>query len=116
LNLVLNASDAMPDGGELVVESRAFLIDGTTHVGLAPGRYARIDVVDAGIGMDADTLSHIFDPFFTTKPVGQGTGLGLDIARRVVRSHDGQIAVESYPGHTEFTVTLPLGSGAPSPA
>jgi signal transduction histidine kinase len=67
-----------------------------------------VRVVDNGPGIPDDIRERIFDPFFTTKPVGQGTGLGLDITQRLVRRHDGVIDVESQPGRTEFRVTLPL--------
>jgi len=65
-------------------------------------------VVDDGPGIPADIRDRIFDPFFTTKPVGQGTGLGLDVARRLVLRHDGEIELDSQPGRTEFRVTLPV--------
>lgn len=75
-----------------------------------------VRVVDNGSGIPAHIRDRIFDPFFTTKPVGQGTGLGLDIVRRLVRHNDGEIAVESQPGRTEFRVVLPIpeadGAGA----
>ena len=71
-----------------------------------------VRVVDDGPGVPAEIRERIFDPFFTTKAVGQGTGLGLDIARRIVRHHRGEIAVQSVPGRTEFTVTLPIEDGA----
>jgi signal transduction histidine kinase len=67
-----------------------------------------VTVVDDGGGIAPDILPRIFDPFFTTKPVGQGTGLGLDIAKRLVRWHNGEINVDSHPGRTEFSVSLPL--------
>jgi signal transduction histidine kinase len=70
-----------------------------------------VRVVDDGPGLPVEIRERIFDPFFTTKPVGQGTGLGLDIARRIVRKHQGEIEVDSRPGRTEFRVTLPLGDG-----
>ena len=70
-----------------------------------------VRVVDDGPGLPAEIRERIFDPFFTTKPVGQGTGLGLDIARRIVRKHQGEIEVDSHPGRTEFRVTLPLDAG-----
>ena len=65
-------------------------------------------VIDDGPGVPAELVNRIFDPFFTTKPVGQGTGLGLEITRQVVRLHDGQISVESRPGRTVFRVSLPV--------
>jgi signal transduction histidine kinase len=64
-------------------------------------------VTDDGPGIPEDIMPRIFEPFFTTKPVGEGSGLGLDIARRIVRRHSGTIDVQSRPGHTEFRVTLP---------
>ena len=66
-----------------------------------------IRVRDTGAGIPASLLDKIFDPFFTTKPLGHGTGLGLDIVRRLVRHNDGEISVESRPGRTEFRVALP---------
>jgi signal transduction histidine kinase len=66
-----------------------------------------VRIIDDGPGIPAEIQPHIFDPFFTTKGVGQGTGLGLDIVRRLVQQHDGEIEVDSRPGHTEFRVTLP---------
>jgi signal transduction histidine kinase len=93
-NLIENALDAVGESGHVLVSARA---NGATVV---------VRVVDDGHGIPADIKSRIFDPFFTTKPVGS-TGLGLDIARRIVRRHDGQIEFESRPGHTEFRVILP---------
>ena len=75
------------------------------------GQAVVVRVIDNGPGIPDDIRERIFDPFFTTKPVGQGTGLGLDITQRLVRRHDGVIDVESRPGRTEFRVTLPLASG-----
>ena len=83
------------------------------HVEVAAGRQGPsvvVRVVDDGPGLLPETRERIFDPFFTPKPVGQGTGLGLDIARRIVRKHQGEIEVDSRPGRTEFRVTLPLGT------
>jgi signal transduction histidine kinase len=76
------------------------------------GRHVVVRVTDDGAGVPAEIQQRIFDPFFTTKPVGKGTGLGLDIARRLVRHHQGEITLESAPGRTQFTVTLPIDSGA----
>ena len=69
-----------------------------------------VRVVDDGPGIPPDRAKRIFDPFYTTKPVGEGTGLGLDISRRLVRRHDGQIEFDSRPGRTEFRVTLPIST------
>lgn len=66
-------------------------------------------VVDNGAGIPEDVQPRIFDPFFTTKPAGAGVGLGLDIVRRIVRSHDGDVEFESWPGRTTFRVRLPVG-------
>ena len=75
---------------------------------VAAHRGEHLRIVDNGTGIPAQIRERIFDPFFTTKPMGQGTGLGLDIVRRLVRHNDGEIAVESQPGRTEFRVVLPL--------
>jgi signal transduction histidine kinase/CheY-like chemotaxis protein len=110
MNLVVNARDAMPDGGTLrigvdVVE----LGDTPIATGTLPaGSYARLRVADTGTGMDADTLARIFDPFFTTKPAERGTGLGLSTVYGIVRQSGGGIDVESAAGKgTTFTVYLP---------
>ncbi len=82
------------------------------HVTVTAGHQGNtvvVRVVDDGPGLPPEIRERIFDPFFTTKPVGQGTGLGLDIARRIVLRHHGEIEVESRPGHTQFSVTLPIG-------
>jgi signal transduction histidine kinase len=69
-----------------------------------------VRVVDNGTGIPPEVQPRIFDPFFTTRPAGSGVGLGLDIVRRTVRSHDGDVEVESRPGRTEFHVRLPLAA------
>ena len=100
-NLIDNALDAIPDAGR--VEVRANREDGA----------AVVRVIDNGSGIPAEIRERIFDPFFTTKPMGEGTGLGLDIVRRLVLHNDGEISVESRPGRTEFRVVLPIaGAGA----
>ncbi len=102
MNLVDNAVDALPAGGEIVIRtSRA-------------GDRAVVQVIDDGPGMPPDVQRRIFEPFFTTKDVGAGTGLGLDIVRRIVQDHDGAVHVESAPGRTCFEVRLP--TAAPKPA
>jgi hypothetical protein len=72
-----------------------------------------VEVADTGTGMSPETQEHAFDPFFTTKGVGQGTGLGLDISRRIVERHSGDITVESHPGRTVFRVRLPTAAMQP---
>ena len=94
-NLVDNALDAIAEGGHVTVAARA------------EGAKVVVRVTDDGPGIPADVRSRIFDPFFTTKPVGKGTGLGLDIVRRLLDRNDGSIDLQSEPGRTEFLVTLP---------
>jgi signal transduction histidine kinase len=99
LNLVDNAIDAAPDGGQVSVTATR------------ERNAVMIRVADNGGGIAEEHLPRIFDPFFTTKPVGQGEGLGLDIVRTVVGQHRGAVEVESRPGHTEFRVCLPACDG-----
>lgn len=99
-NLIDNALDAVAVAGRVEV-----------HAGRERDRVV-VRIVDDGPGIPADIRERIFDPFFTTKPMGQGTGLGLDIVRRLVRHNDGDISVDSRPGQTEFRVVLPVAAGA----
>jgi signal transduction histidine kinase len=95
-NLIDNAIDAMDNGGTLDLNSqkdREFVV---------------VEIVDSGSGIPEDILDSIFDPFFTTKPIGQGTGLGLDVVKKIVDQHNGQIKVSSKPGRTEVSVCLPI--------
>jgi signal transduction histidine kinase len=94
MNLIDNALDAIPESGRIDISARREL------------DRVLVCVVDDGPGIPADLLPQIFDPFFTTKPPGQGTGLGLDMTRRLVRRYHGDISVESRPGRTEFRVSL----------
>ena len=95
-NLIDNALDAVPDSGRVEV------------LATREHQHVVVRIVDNGAGIPPQIRERVFDPFFTTKPVGQGTGLGLDIVRRLVRHNDAEIAVESQPGRTEFRVVLPL--------
>lgn len=111
VNLVVNARDAMPNGGKLSIETSTFHADEAycrTHVDCRPGRYVRLTIADDGVGIDQETLSHIFEPFFTTKDVGQGTGLGLAMVYGIVRQNGGMINVYSEIGSgTVFHVCFP---------
>jgi two-component system cell cycle sensor histidine kinase/response regulator CckA len=109
LNIVINARDAMPEGGMLRVQTRAAVRDAVTGPAeIPPGPYVLLSVADTGTGMDPETLSHIFEPFFTTKEEGKGTGLGLSTAYGIVKQSGGWIYCASIPGiGTTFTIWLP---------
>jgi signal transduction histidine kinase len=121
LNLCINARDAMPDGGALVIEtSNAWLDEAyAAHEDLKPGQYVCISVSDTGEGMAPDVLAKAFDPFFTTKPIGQGTGLGLSMIYGFARQSAGHARLYSEPGHgTTAKLYLPRHLGeaaAPEP-
>jgi two-component system cell cycle sensor histidine kinase/response regulator CckA len=120
LNLAVNARDAMPQGGRLLIETRNAEI-GDSHPrlreGMRPGSYVVLVVSDTGVGMDRETQAHMFEPFFTTKEPGKGTGLGLAIVYGVVKQIGGWAFVESTPGQgTTFEIYLPRAEESKSPA
>jgi len=113
LNLCINARDAMPQGGQLVLSGANVQLDeaATRHFAPAkPGPYVMMSVRDSGAGIPPEIITRIFDPFFTTKEIGKGTGLGLATVMGIVRGHHGVITVESEPGRgADFRVYLPAG-------
>jgi len=111
LNLALNARDAMPDGGQLVIKTGNIAYD-TSAIGLdgplPPGEYVFLSVCDTGTGIDKKDIVHVFEPFFTTKDVGKGTGLGLSMVYGFIKQSDGHIGIESEKGRgTTITLYLP---------
>ncbi|MCB2406425.1 sensor histidine kinase [Hymenobacter lucidus] len=96
-NLLDNAIDALPPGGEITLRTRR------------EGDFVQVIIIDNGPGIAPNVLPRIFEPFYTTKQAGEGTGLGLDIAQRIIRNHGGRLEVHSQPGHTEFCAWLPVG-------
>jgi two-component system cell cycle sensor histidine kinase/response regulator CckA len=111
MNMAVNARDAMPQGGDLTINTGNELLDERhpcCQIGLKPGPYVILSVTDTGCGIDAETISHIFEPFFTTKDQTKGTGLGLSTAYAVISQSGGYIWVESEPGSgTCFKIYLP---------
>ena len=114
VNLAVNARDAMPDGGTLHISTTAEVVADAHPAELGPGAYVRLDVTDTGKGMTAATLAHASEPFFTTKPPGQGTGLGLAMARGFAEQSNGGFALRSGPGQgTTVTLWFPRADDVP---
>jgi PAS domain S-box-containing protein len=111
MNLGVNARDAMPEGGELKIETKNVILDREytrMHPELSPGDYVRLSFSDTGTGIEPKTLAHIFEPFYTTKTTGKGTGLGLSMVYGIVKNHGGHIVCHSEPGRgTIFRIYLP---------
>ncbi|CUJ94897.1 Blue-light-activated protein [Ruegeria denitrificans] len=114
MNLVVNARDAMPDGGEIRIETEVIVLNQPftrDRATVQPGEYVTVKVIDSGTGIPADKLQKVFEPFYTTKRTGEGTGLGLSTVYGIVKQTGGFIFVDSLPGHgTEFIVYLPVST------
>ena len=118
MNLTVNARDAMPQGGRVVLETAAVVLDQafvTAHPGSTAGAHVCLSIHDTGCGMGPEVLSHLFEPFFTTKEPGRGTGLGLSTVYGIVKQHRGYIGVTSEPGQgSTFGVYLPRVEAKPA--
>jgi CheY-like chemotaxis protein len=111
MNLIVNAKDAMPEGGTIRIKAENLNIDKDyceINIYARPGKFTCLSVEDTGVGMDKEIIQHIFDPFFTTKGIGKGTGIGLSVVYGIVKQHEGWINVYSEPGRgSVFKVYLP---------
>ncbi len=117
LNLAINAKDAMPNGGKLILSSECVVLKEDLwkrNIRIRAGRYAVFGVSDTGQGIDSEAMEHIFEPFYTTKGAGKGTGLGLAMVYAIVKNHRGHILCESEPGKgTCFKVYMPVSEAEP---
>jgi signal transduction histidine kinase/ActR/RegA family two-component response regulator len=115
MNLVVNARDAMPKGGRIVIETRNISV-GADFRSLRPGAYVSVTVTDTGHGMEQQTAARVFEPFFTTKEIGKGTGLGLSTVYGIIEQSGGTVTVQSAPGAgATFRVYLPVADAAEEP-
>src|SRR5262245_41382679 len=119
MNLAVNARDAMPNGGRLIIGTAEVWIDQSStewQSTISPGSYVMLSVSDSGVGIDEETQQRVFDPFFTTKEVGKGTGLGLAVVYGTVEQSRGHIVLDSRPGGgTTFKIYLPRTGRADQP-
>ncbi|MEX0307646.1 MAG: ATP-binding protein [Ruegeria sp.] len=119
MNLVVNARDAMPEGGEIRIETEVLTLDHPVtrdRATVQPGEYVTVKVIDSGVGIPADKLQKVFEPFYTTKRTGEGTGLGLSTVYGIIKQTGGFIFVDSIQDKgTEFTVLLPVSAGIQAP-
>ncbi len=117
LNLAVNARDAMPQGGIIMIKAQAEIVEQATATGMAPGHYVRLAVTDTGTGMDAATLDRAMEPFFTTKGVGKGTGLGLSMIHGLAEQSGGKLILLSPPGEgLTAELWLPVTEDLATPA
>jgi len=117
LNLVVNARDAMPDGGRICIETANVELKERDVNGLAPGSYVKVTVSDTGTGMTPETAQRAFEPFYTTKEVGKGTGLGLSQVYGFIKQSGGEVKIRTAPGEgTAIAIYLPAAPGQDAPA